>query len=141
MLPRAPDETGGVYYRIIPEGTLVDWDGGDSNRRLWSMTGFTKFVDTSDDADVPLGGFHPAIAGSAETSRGARRYQTSAAGRIISAPAAHAPSKRSRRIGERDDESCSARGFMMRSFRWRAPESRTAEPSGPTPSRRGGSLP
>ncbi len=29
MLPRDPDETGGVYYRIIPEGTLVDWDGGD----------------------------------------------------------------------------------------------------------------
>jgi murein tripeptide amidase MpaA len=28
MLPRAPDEYGGVYYRIIPEGTLVDWDGG-----------------------------------------------------------------------------------------------------------------
>ena len=29
MLPREPDETGGVYYRIIPEGTLVGWDGGD----------------------------------------------------------------------------------------------------------------
>ncbi|HRW50286.1 MAG: M14 family metallopeptidase [Caldilinea sp.] len=29
MLPRDPDETGGVYYRIVPEGTLVDWDGGD----------------------------------------------------------------------------------------------------------------
>lgn len=29
MLPRTPDETGGVYYRMIPEGLLVDWDGGD----------------------------------------------------------------------------------------------------------------
>ncbi len=29
MLPRDPDETGGEYYRIIPEGKLVDWDGGD----------------------------------------------------------------------------------------------------------------
>jgi murein tripeptide amidase MpaA len=29
MLPRAPDEFGGVYYRIIPEGRLVDWDGGE----------------------------------------------------------------------------------------------------------------
>ena len=29
LLPRAPDETGGVYYRLIPEGLLVDWDGGD----------------------------------------------------------------------------------------------------------------
>jgi len=29
MLPRAPDETGGIYYRIVPEGTLVAWDGGD----------------------------------------------------------------------------------------------------------------
>lgn len=29
MLPRAPDEFGGVYYRIVPEGWLVDWAGGD----------------------------------------------------------------------------------------------------------------
>ena len=29
MLPRAPDEMGGVYYRVVPEGMLVDWDGGD----------------------------------------------------------------------------------------------------------------
>lgn len=29
MLPRRPDETGGQYYRMIPEGILVDWDGGD----------------------------------------------------------------------------------------------------------------
>jgi murein tripeptide amidase MpaA len=29
MIPRGPDERGGEYYRIVPEGTLVDWDGGD----------------------------------------------------------------------------------------------------------------
>ncbi|NLE77454.1 MAG: peptidase M14 [Chloroflexi bacterium] len=29
MLPRDPDETGGEYYRMVPEGMLVDWDGGD----------------------------------------------------------------------------------------------------------------
>lgn len=29
MLPRTPDEVGGDYYRVIPEGMLVDWDGGD----------------------------------------------------------------------------------------------------------------
>lgn len=29
MLPREPDEVGGIYYRIVPEGQLVDWDGGD----------------------------------------------------------------------------------------------------------------
>ena len=29
MILRAPDETGGEYYRIIPEGSLVDWSGGD----------------------------------------------------------------------------------------------------------------
>ena len=29
MLPRTPDEVGGVYYRIVPEGRLVDWTGGD----------------------------------------------------------------------------------------------------------------
>ena len=29
MIPRGPDETGGDYYRIVPEGMLVDWDGGD----------------------------------------------------------------------------------------------------------------
>ncbi|MCB0046580.1 MAG: peptidase M14 [Caldilineaceae bacterium] len=29
MIPREADETGGEYYRIIPEGRLVDWDGGD----------------------------------------------------------------------------------------------------------------
>lgn len=29
MIPRAPDEAGGQYYRLIPEGRLVDWDGGD----------------------------------------------------------------------------------------------------------------
>jgi murein tripeptide amidase MpaA len=29
MLPRTPDESGGEYYRIVPEGMLVDWDGGD----------------------------------------------------------------------------------------------------------------
>lgn len=29
MLPRDPDEFGGVYYRIVPEGRLVDWDGGE----------------------------------------------------------------------------------------------------------------
>ncbi len=29
MLPRNPDESGGTYYRIIPEGLLVDWDGGN----------------------------------------------------------------------------------------------------------------
>jgi murein tripeptide amidase MpaA len=29
MIPRAPDESGGEYYRVVPEGILVDWDGGD----------------------------------------------------------------------------------------------------------------
>lgn len=29
LLPRSPDETGGVYYRLLPEGRLVDWKGGD----------------------------------------------------------------------------------------------------------------
>jgi murein tripeptide amidase MpaA len=29
MLPRGPDETGGVYYRMVPEGMLHGWDGGD----------------------------------------------------------------------------------------------------------------
>jgi murein tripeptide amidase MpaA len=29
MLPRSPDEEGGQYYRIIPEGTLVDWGDGE----------------------------------------------------------------------------------------------------------------
>ena len=29
MVPRAPDESGGLYYRIMPEGIVVDWDGGD----------------------------------------------------------------------------------------------------------------
>lgn len=29
MLPREPDEVGGDYYRIVPEGRLVDWNGGD----------------------------------------------------------------------------------------------------------------
>ena len=29
MLPRDPDEYGGTYYRVIPEGRLVDWDGGE----------------------------------------------------------------------------------------------------------------
>ena len=29
MLPRAPDEVGGVYYRVVPEGVLEEWDGSD----------------------------------------------------------------------------------------------------------------
>ena len=29
MIPRAPDEVGGTYYRLLPEGILVDWAGGD----------------------------------------------------------------------------------------------------------------
>lgn len=29
LLPRPPDETGGVYYRLLPEGRLVDWKGED----------------------------------------------------------------------------------------------------------------
>ena len=29
MLPRDPDEVDGEYYRIVPEGMLVDWDGGN----------------------------------------------------------------------------------------------------------------
>ena len=29
MVPRAPDEYGGTYYRVVPEGRLVDWDGAD----------------------------------------------------------------------------------------------------------------
>jgi len=29
MLPRDPDEVGGTYYRVVPEGKLVDWEGGD----------------------------------------------------------------------------------------------------------------
>lgn len=29
MLPRLPDEEDGEYYRIIPEGKLIDWAGGD----------------------------------------------------------------------------------------------------------------
>jgi murein tripeptide amidase MpaA len=29
MLPREPGESGGEYYRVVPEGVLVDWDGGD----------------------------------------------------------------------------------------------------------------
>jgi murein tripeptide amidase MpaA len=28
LLKRRPDEFGGVYYRLLPEGELVDWDGG-----------------------------------------------------------------------------------------------------------------
>jgi murein tripeptide amidase MpaA len=27
MVPRAPGEFGGQYYRLIPEGTLTNWDG------------------------------------------------------------------------------------------------------------------
>lgn len=27
MIAREPDEAGGEYYRLIPEGTLVNWDG------------------------------------------------------------------------------------------------------------------
>ena len=30
LLPRAPDDFGGPFYRVIPEGRLVDWDGGES---------------------------------------------------------------------------------------------------------------
>lgn len=29
LLPRAPDEYGGAYYRVIPEGLLKEWDGGE----------------------------------------------------------------------------------------------------------------
>jgi murein tripeptide amidase MpaA len=29
LIPRSPDDAGGTYYRLLPEGTLVDWDGGD----------------------------------------------------------------------------------------------------------------
>ncbi|MEM7124812.1 MAG: M14 family metallopeptidase [Chloroflexota bacterium] len=29
MLPRDPDEVGGDYYRVVPEGRLIDWQGGD----------------------------------------------------------------------------------------------------------------
>ena len=29
MLPRGPDEQDGVFYRIVPEGVLEEWDGGD----------------------------------------------------------------------------------------------------------------
>ncbi len=29
MVPRAADEFGGEYYRIVPEGRLVDWEGDD----------------------------------------------------------------------------------------------------------------
>jgi len=27
MIPREPGEFGGTYYRVVPEGTLVNWDG------------------------------------------------------------------------------------------------------------------
>ena len=27
MVRRAPDEDGGIYYRLLPEGRLYDWDG------------------------------------------------------------------------------------------------------------------
>ncbi|MCP4167058.1 MAG: peptidase M14 [Chloroflexi bacterium] len=29
MLPRTPDDVDGTFYRVVPEGLLVDWDGGD----------------------------------------------------------------------------------------------------------------
>jgi len=29
MLPRAPDEAGGTYFRVVPEGVLHGWDGGE----------------------------------------------------------------------------------------------------------------
>src|SRR5699024_421549 len=28
MIRRGPDETGGEYYFVLPEGTIKDWDGG-----------------------------------------------------------------------------------------------------------------
>lgn len=40
------------YDTCMVDSYKIDWDGGDSNRRLWAMMGFTAFVDTTHDADV-----------------------------------------------------------------------------------------
>ncbi len=39
MIPREPDEEGGQYYRLLPEGMLHDWDGGEIRlaRSPWGL--------------------------------------------------------------------------------------------------------
>ena len=84
MIPRGPDETGGEYYFVHPEGTIDNWDGGtitvaapewglDLNRNMprdwkpeWTQKGAGPYPlsepETRAVADFILG--HPNIHGS-----------------------------------------------------------------------------
>jgi PAS domain-containing protein len=50
------------YDTCLVDSYKIDWDGGNSNRRLWTMTGFAKLVDTTDDADVREASWEASVA-------------------------------------------------------------------------------
>ena len=64
MVPRAPDETGGEYWRVLPEGTIADYNGA-------------TIADPPAREPLDLGANFPADLGTAPPSRTAGPYPTS----------------------------------------------------------------
>src|SRR5207244_10176403 len=64
MFPRAPDETGGEYWRVLPEGTIADYNGA-------------TIADAPAHEPLDLGANFPADLGTAPPSRTAGPYPAS----------------------------------------------------------------
>ena len=64
MVPRAPDETGGDYWRVLPEGTIADYNG-------------TTIADVPPREPLDFGANFPGDQGTAPVSKTAGPYPTS----------------------------------------------------------------
>ena len=64
LVPRAPDETGGEYWRVLPEGTVADYNGA-------------TIADPAAHEPLDLGANFPADLGTAPPSKTAGPYPTS----------------------------------------------------------------
>ena len=65
MVPRAPDETGGDYWRVLPEGLIADYNG-------------VTIADPAPPEPLDLGSNFPGDLGTAPPSKTAGPYPTSA---------------------------------------------------------------
>lgn len=64
LVPRAPDESGGDYWRVVPEGTIVDYNGA-------------TIADPAPHEPLDFGANFPADLGNSPPSKAAGPYPTS----------------------------------------------------------------